>query len=273
MKFAIVEGARQEAQPGRLGTCPSCDLPMVAKCGSVKVWHWSHVGRRICDTWWENETEWHRAWKAHFPVEWQEVICPALDGERHIADVQTLKGWTLEFQHSFLHPTERAARNAFYPKLAWVVDATRRVRDRSQFEAALARAPRAHPQMPLWRISTADCALLRDWSGGPAAVFFDFGATKTGIQFDLWCLIPSQLAEGMAYVGLFSRAKFLEMHVASAGEDAFGQLMETLKELVAVEYELSFGRTTPPAPIPLPRMRVQSFQGYLARQARGRRRF
>jgi len=56
----------------------------------------------MCDNWWENETQWHRDWKNHFPVEWQEVVQIAEDGEKHIADVKTSEGWVVEFQHSYL---------------------------------------------------------------------------------------------------------------------------------------------------------------------------
>ena len=57
-------------------------LTMLARCGTKKVWHWAHKGRRHCDHWWENETEWHRDWKNLFLSDWQDV--PARDeaGER-----------------------------------------------------------------------------------------------------------------------------------------------------------------------------------------------
>ena len=73
---------------------------MLARCGSKKVWHWAHKGRRHYDHWWENETEWHRNWKNIFPTDWQEV--PARDGtgELHIADIKTPHSLVLEFQHS-----------------------------------------------------------------------------------------------------------------------------------------------------------------------------
>jgi len=67
----------------------------------------------VCDPWWE-ETTWHRDWKAMFPVEWQEVVHHAPNGERHIADVRTEHGFVLEFQHSPLEPVERQARESFY---------------------------------------------------------------------------------------------------------------------------------------------------------------
>ena len=132
MRFALFDGKRSEAQPGRSGECPACGSPVTAKCGELKVWHWAHQRGRICDGWWESETDWHRAWKRQFPDDWQEIVHRAESGERHIADVKTPDGWVIEFQHSFIAPEERRSRNAFYGKLVWVVDATRRIRDKTQ---------------------------------------------------------------------------------------------------------------------------------------------
>ena len=72
-----------------VGYCPCCDTEMIAKCGNRKVWHWAHKTKRKYDHWWETETEWHRDGKNQFPVEWQEVVNFAEDGEKHLADVKT----------------------------------------------------------------------------------------------------------------------------------------------------------------------------------------
>jgi competence CoiA-like predicted nuclease len=151
MKFSLVNGQRQEARPDLHGKCPACDHAMVAKCGEVNIWHWAHKGRRACDVWWENETEWHRAWKGRFPENWQEFVHTADNGERHVADVRTDRGWVIEFQHSHIRPEERHSRDAFYPKLVWVVDGARRKRDLAQFSNALERGTptSSHPISPM----------------------------------------------------------------------------------------------------------------------------
>jgi competence protein CoiA len=136
MKFATVQGQKREAVPGAYGACPSCGGTVIAKCGDTRVWHWAHKGARVCDQWWEPETEWHRNWKNEFPADWQEVIHLALDGERHIADVKTTSGRVIEFQHSFLKAEERVAREAFYGRMVWVVDGCRRKRDVSQLDTS-----------------------------------------------------------------------------------------------------------------------------------------
>ena len=137
MKFALVNKQREEAQPGLTGECISCGHQMTAKCGEVKIWHWAHRGKKPCDPWKENETDWHRAWKGKFPKENQECVHYADDGEKHVADVKTGQGWVLEFQHSHIHPDERRVRTAFYKKLVWVVNGLRRKRDQEQFFDAL----------------------------------------------------------------------------------------------------------------------------------------
>src|SRR6266705_700580 len=133
MKFALINGERREAEPGLTGACPIHGHPMVARCGDLRTWHWAHKGSLSCDPWWENETEWHRNWKGRFPRDWQEVICQAEQGEKHIADVKTDREWVIEFQHSHIKPEERRLRDLFYKRLIWVVDGTRRKRDAMQF--------------------------------------------------------------------------------------------------------------------------------------------
>ena len=74
MKYALVNGKPAESEPKLIGKCRICGADMTARCGKIKVWHWAHKGKRICDSYWEKETEWHREWKNRFPDSWQEVV-------------------------------------------------------------------------------------------------------------------------------------------------------------------------------------------------------
>jgi competence CoiA-like predicted nuclease len=132
MKYALVNGESQEAQPKLSGKCKLHGCPVIAKCGDERIWHWSHKGNRTCDPWWQ-ETEWHRAWKGQFPKEWQEVIHTATNDEKHIADVKTDQSYVIEFQHSRLDPQERIIREAFYQNMVWVVEGTRLKKDYPRF--------------------------------------------------------------------------------------------------------------------------------------------
>jgi competence protein CoiA len=125
MKFANVAGERVAAFPEAGGTCCFCNARMIAKCGDKLAWHWAHMPRPKCDPWWENETDWHRAWKNHFPQEWQEVVqVDAETGERHIADVKTRCGVVIEFQNSPMTKRELDSREQFYKSVLWVVNAS-----------------------------------------------------------------------------------------------------------------------------------------------------
>lgn len=231
MKFALVNGQRKEAQPNLSGECPRCGSPTVAKCGEVRVWHWAHKGRLSCDPWWENETQWHRDWKNQFPTAWQEIVQTAEDGERHIADVKTDRGWVIEFQHSYLTPEERRSRDTFYRRLIWVVNGTRRKRDEDQF----VEARKEGRSVGAFRRAFSDtCPLLREWAGTSAPIFLDFGGDVLW-----WLFAPS--TNGSTYVAPYPRAQFIESHRGGATHVAqtFDKLVNdipTMAKLIA-DYE------------------------------------
>ncbi len=99
-----------------------CGYRMIAKCGPRIIHHWAHYGRKQCDPWWENETEWHRTWKNYFPEECREISHIADNGEIHRADVKTPTGIVIEIQHSSMTDKERISREEFYQNMVWVVD-------------------------------------------------------------------------------------------------------------------------------------------------------
>ena len=265
MKFALINGQRQEAQPNLSGQCPACDQAMVAKCGEVKIWHWAHKGHRACDPWWENETEWHRAWKGRFPESWQEFVHKAENGEKHIADIKTDQGWVIEFQHSYIKPEERRSRDTFYQKLVWVVDGARRKRDGAQFLNALKRGIPIGSNSLIRRAFSEECVLLREWVGTHAPVFFDFGGEQV-----LWWILKGT-PDGSAYVAPFSRSDFIEIHRGGATQKArdFEEFVKDLSKLVT-QYESRLRTQALKRTHPLP---AQAFQQYQMRRSKLRRRF
>lgn len=263
MKFALVNGQRQEAQPNLSGQCPTCNHPMIAKCGEVNIWHWAHQGKRLCDPWWENETEWHRAWKGQFPVDWQEVVHQADNGEKHIADVKTDRGWVIEFQHSYIKPEERRSRDSFYPKLVWVVNGLRRKRDSMRFLNAWNEGV---PVMANSQVRSAfldSCVLLREWAGSNSPIFFDLGERQV-----LWWLYAKSK---MAYLGYYPRVQFIESHRGPVTELAreFDAFMSSFPKQVAdYESQLLAQALRPVATLPL-----QGYERYFVRRyERGKRR-
>jgi competence protein CoiA len=212
MQFALVNEQREEAQPGLSGWCVGCGHPMVAKCGEEKAWHWAHKVGSHCDHWWESETNWHRAWKNRFPAECRESRRVAENGEWHIADVRTARGWVIEFQHSYIDPEERRARNAFYRMLTWVVDGTRRKTDMAQLTKALNGGAQIGPN--IFCVRANECALLREWACGPGFNFIDFGGDQV-----LWWL-HARRPDGFAYVAPISRAGFIDFHLGEGTPSA-----------------------------------------------------
>jgi len=246
MKFALVSGQRQEPQPSLSGECPGCGRTVVAKCGELRIWHWAHKGRLLCDPWWENETEWHRTWKNQFPTDWQEIVHTAEDGERHISDVKTADGWVIEFQHSHIKPEERRSREAFYQKLTWVVDGTRRKRDGIQLLRAYGEGISVRKGFPVRKIFSDESRLLREWASSNAPIFFDLGEAEP----HLWFLLKT--ASGWSYVVPFPRDQFIKIHDALEPglADQFGKLVNDLHGLI-VERELLSSRriqSLPPRP-------------------------
>lgn len=229
MKFALINKERRQAEPGLTGECPFDGQSMIAKCGNRRARHWAHKRGLSCDPWWENETEWHRAWKDQFPLDWQEYVHHAANGERHIADVKTRDGWILEFQHSHIAPEERRSREAFYQSLIWVVDGTRRKRDVAQFTRAWASGESPNPLSNKRRIPSPKGALLEEWAGSPAHVFFDFGDN----QALWWVFLASDNTR--AYIQHVSRAQFVRIH-QSTGQHEFDSLVGNFIAFVA-QYE------------------------------------
>lgn len=230
MKYALVNEEPQEALPGLSGKCKSCGDPTIAKCGKVKIWHWAHIGKRMCDPWWENETEWHRAWKGLFPKENQEIVMYAENGEKHIADVKMDHGYVIEFQHSHIKPQERQDRENFYKKMIWIVDGTRRSRDKNKFINVLKNSHSVGNQISMRRLQPFfdECALLRDWVDSRVPVFFDFGEDM------LWGLLAKTTK--YRYVVNIERNKLIQSLYPVPPGNGFEVLLEEWYKHAALDH-------------------------------------
>jgi competence protein CoiA len=208
MKFATVEGRRASAQPGLRGECPCCRTEVIAKCGSYKIWHWACKSKGTCDPWWENETEWHRSWKARFPDDWQEIIHEdTRTGEKHIADVKTNVGMVFEFQRSSIFPEEVAARERFYPLMTWIIDGLKNEMDKANFRLSLAGQSRQEPG--LFSIQwIARSKLLDRWSKSSHRIFFDFGEPH------LWRLVRFDASTKKGFVAAVSKDELVKDAIA-----------------------------------------------------------
>ncbi len=106
------------AFPGAIGFCPGCDDELMAKCGQINIWHWSHVAKD-CDQNHEPESKWHIDWKLKFPPRCCEVWC---DGFR--ADIKLDTGLVIELQNSPMTPFEANSREQHYGDMVWIINGT-----------------------------------------------------------------------------------------------------------------------------------------------------
>ena len=124
MYAADSSGTKMEALKGRRAFCPYCKGEVIAKCGEIKKWHWSHTLEAKCDSWAEPETDWHLYWKSLVPKENAEVVI-SNDGITHRADILTDDGCVVELQHSPLLLEDLRNRESFYCKMIWLFDIRR----------------------------------------------------------------------------------------------------------------------------------------------------
>lgn len=228
MHLAVVDDVRMPPSPKMVGTCPVCGDPVLAKCGTMRVHHWALRGTLACDAWWERELQWHRDWKNQFPIAWQESIRYATDGEKHVADVRTAAGLVIEFQHSAIDPSERAAREDFYGNMVWVVDGTRLVRDRPRF---IENADLLHTVSDdfVFTCHAPEKVFPRSWISSSVPVFFDFGPLD-GEHNRLWCILPYRV-DGDAVVVAVSRSAFVNLATEKAEIVAAEKIVRLVAEM------------------------------------------
>jgi len=199
MRFALIENTLVEAAPGSHGICPGCSKAVIAKCGKQRIHHWAHRNDKMCDNWWEPETEWHRSWKDNFPKEWQEIFLPdEQSGEKHIADLLTDYGLVIEFQHSPIKPDERASRENFYQNMIWVADGMRLQRDFNRFFKKKKKI-RETDLLGIFRVEYPEDYFPVSWLGSAMPVIFDFRSDDIMNRFNakpipLYCLFPTRIA-------------------------------------------------------------------------------
>jgi competence protein CoiA len=177
--------------------------------------------------------------------------------KKHVADVKTEHGVVLEFQHSYLKPAERGAREAFYKKMVWVVDGRSRPRDRARLDAVLRLAVVVSRQPLLVSVPSSDGGLLRDWEASRVPVYLDFGGS------DLWRMNPHS-PNGRAHLLPVTKASFLKAHLEGLPfEEPWTQDIE---HAVANYYFDLLRRASHSRP-------STGFEQYMAKRQRARRRF
>ena len=243
MHFALIDKKQVEASPKLKGVCPCCSQPVIAKCGKQKIWHWAHRINSACDSWWEPETEWHRAWKNNYPNEWQEVTLPdEKTGEKHIADVRTSHGLVIEFQHSHIDPQERTSREKFYQNMVWVVDGTRLKRDYHRFMGGEKARMSYNENKEIFKIAKPEKHFPHLWLKSSVPVIFEFNWTeqiddKEDARNYFYCLFPLRTSYGGAIFAKISRSSFVNSTKSGNWSMRVKKFMESDSEFVLNKQE------------------------------------
>ncbi len=234
MQFALIDNKRVEATFGSKGICPGCSKPVIAKCGNQRMNHWSHGRNKMCDNWWEPETEWHRSWKNNFPKKWQEIFLPdERTGEKHFADIRTSYGLVLEFQHSHIQPKERCSREKFYENMIWVVDGTRLKRD---YPRLLKGKDYFLPvKKGIFRVVVPEAYFPSSWLDSSVPVVFDFLGNEPisdfiGKQNVLYCLFPVRNKKN-AFFAEISRNAFKNAIINGEWLERTNRFMDYLSQI------------------------------------------
>ena len=213
-RYALVDGVRTDiadAQSGDLGECEVCHGQLRARKGDVRVPHWAHVNREVCDAWHEAKGEWHVKWQNEFPANWRECLV-VKDQERHIADMRNEQGLVIEFQHSAMNREEQEKREKFYGNMIWVVDGTRLKNDKARFiknvdaEIQVIYTDKTKKQLltPFRLGYDIQSVFPRAWLNCSVPVLFDFREQV------LWCLLPGRMGNGYSIVLPVLRSVFFK---------------------------------------------------------------
>lgn len=196
MRYALHNEKLIEASLGIAGNCPGCGAVVIPKCGEIRIHHWSHQKTKMCDDWWEPETEWHREWKDQFPTSWQEnFLVDEITGEKHIADVITDYGFVLEFQHSHITLEERKSREDFYKNMVWIVDGGRLKRNHARFRKKQKKF-RWTDNPHIFHINEPEDCFPVSWVGSSVPVILDYkSAPDTTYDDKLYSIFPQRIAQ------------------------------------------------------------------------------
>lgn len=135
--------------------CPQCGGEVIAKCGSHKVWHWSHTVLD-CDHWTEPESPWHKGWKEIVPRRNQEVTLGA-----HRADIQLDSGLVIELQNSSISGEEIEERERHYGTMVWLFNGIKFSRN-----CIIAECSKLHGMVkPRYRSSGTDFTIFETTCG------------------------------------------------------------------------------------------------------------
>lgn len=215
-RYAIVDGIKTDivdAEKGVHGICPLCGCELTPRKGEIRNCHWAHVSGHSCDAWYEPKGEWHRAWQGCFDKDWQEVArSKEMQGslEKHIADVFTPNGWTIEFQYSHLGSEKIKCREEFYGCMVWVVSGCRLDRDKAIGEMVAGLPKFTCQNGMVYSVYAGEIRGNSPWFYSDKEVFFDYEGDFNCPCLDgvLYCLLSGNVGGCRIWVQI-SKSDFI----------------------------------------------------------------
>lgn len=131
MQFATLldQKERVKAESGIEAYCPGCLEQVIAKCGDIRIHHFSHKQGSNCHLY-KPESEWHLEWKEKFPEHSREFIMKNESDQTHIADV-AFENCIWEFQSKLLDSDIVCDREVFWTKLnyefCWMIKSPKKL--------------------------------------------------------------------------------------------------------------------------------------------------
>lgn len=117
---------RIRATKNESALCPVCNEPVIPKCGTINIHHWSHKPNSNCQ-YGEGMSEWHMRLQQHALDNGGDIEVIIKDGDNnyHIADI-LYKNRIIELQHSSISSDDILKRSVFFYNkkysIDWVLD-------------------------------------------------------------------------------------------------------------------------------------------------------
>ena len=101
--------------------CKICSTSVIPKKGHIKIHHFAHKRKSLCDNWLTNKmTKWHQSWQNICKIDNIEVIIKK-NNQKHIADIYN-NNLVIEIQHSNISLNDIVDRENFYGNMIWIID-------------------------------------------------------------------------------------------------------------------------------------------------------
>ena len=236
MKYALLNNQFVIATPHKKGAiCPLCKSPLIAKCGDVRVHHWSHKKGCICDEWREADCEWRHRWLELFShCEVEPII--EKNGSKHFADIRTKNGTTILLRRGKVNPSELQLMEMFFDGLVWIVDLSRNRKAASELTKGLRCGTLRQAFRNAYRTIGGQAECFPDvWSRCRYPVVFDCSGeamTDQLISGYLWCLLPCEenSRSDDRFVLRYRKAKLVRM-LTDRGTITPRQIQEMVSQL------------------------------------------